>query len=531
MAISEHEADELLDMLSEIWDRGATPERVRAVEEFARKHGAEAHDLILELTGVHANLTASVSSARAYHAATAAVLAEALVENAEPATLSIRPRESRVKPARLTLSAGASRRMLVVTSLAAAILAAMVVLSWGPNESAVHDTPLRVAALRIQRPSQPVACIISENSAVWSPAKDFDAGETLHQGQQLNLLEGQAQISMACGADIILQAPCRVALVADDVVRLDQGSVEAQAAKWATGFVIETEGLKITDLGTRFAVSANSDGVAEAHVLEGTVLAEPLKSVRPKRSSMLLKEGQAIRVDLPKSTIDLIAAKRSQLIDHMTSFRPLRPISIFNTGLGQQIGSADPNWTVVAGDAANVQYPMPAIVTQGDPVYLDNMPDASQWISVSADQQAPPDSVYTFETKFDLTGYDLATVQVVGLFLVDDAINSLRINGRNVPFERWESSWDRQDFQKFRAIPIAEGFVPGENTISIEIYNAPSRPEHPTSSNPVGMRIEWQAFGCEAEDVEGSNPGRLHAPRPSPPGRLTTTLPWLASAR
>ena len=104
-----------------------------------------------------------------------------------------------------------------------------------------------------------------------------------------------------------------VVLAADDLVVLKRGKLTAQAAKWATGFVVETAGLRITDLGTRFAVSADASGIAEAHVLAGEVLAEPMKVQRPKRSSMLLKSGQAIRVSVPRATIDLIDAQRAEI--------------------------------------------------------------------------------------------------------------------------------------------------------------------------------------------------------------------------
>jgi hypothetical protein len=129
------------------------------------------------------------------------------------------------------------------------------------------------------------------------------------------------------------------------------------------------------------------------------------------------------------------------------------------------------------------------------------MPDASQWISVD-DKVYPgitPETIHTFETTFDLTGYDLETVRIVGLFLVDDAINALRINGHAVPFKRWVTTWDVYDFKSFHPITIVDGFVPGKNVISIDVYNSPSRPEHPMHPNPMGLRVEWQAFGCASQ--------------------------------
>ena len=364
-----------------------------------------------------------------------------------------------------------------------------------------QTSPKESVQYSLFRPPQPVATVTSLTDATWGNGRDYAIRDTLNERQELELLTGTAQLSMACGADIVLQAPCTIVLAADDLVVLKVGKLTAQAAEWATGFVVETTGLRITDLGTRFAVSADASGVAEAHVLAGEVLAEPMKEHRPKRSSMLLKSGQAIRVSVPQATIDLIDAQRAEFVDKLKIFRPLRPIEIWNTGFGQEIGKSDPRWQITSGDPAFGPYPRPAIVTPGDPSYLDNRPDASQWISVH-DQVHPgitPETIHTFETKFDLTGYDLETVHIVGLFLVDDAINALRINGRPVPYERWVTTWDIYDFKSFHPITITDGFVPGENVISIDVYNSPSRPEHPMHPNPMGFRVEWQAFGCEAQ--------------------------------
>jgi hypothetical protein len=359
----------------------------------------------------------------------------------------------------------------------------------------------RADTLTIFRPPQPVACVTSVTDAKWASDGDYKVGSALKQNQQLELLSGSAQLSMACGADIVLQGACAINLVADDLVILEHGKVTAQAAKWATGFVIETEGLRITDLGTRFAVSAGRDGVAEAHVLEGEVLAEPMKEHRPKRSSMLLKSGEAIRVSLAQATVDLFAAQRAQFVDRLSKFRPFRPIPMWNTGIGQTVGHGDPHWRVTAGNQKFGPYPKPAVITPGDQSYLDNMPEASQWISVDGEvlPGIPPETVHTFETNFDLSGYDLETVRIVGLFLVDDGINELRINGRPVPFKRWVTTWDVYDFKSFHPIEISDGFVPGENIISLDVYNSPTHPANPPDyPNPMGLRVEWQAFGCEA---------------------------------
>ena len=494
MSLLQQDADRLLDLLNEIWDRGPSQERCDAILEFVHEHGASARNCVLDYTDLHAELATSMASIRAHDNALSQIRAMASPGGDEHG--------EKLRMASLqaiTLGATFKPTWIASAAVAALLLIAVGFQAVKQEQPASAPTTPAVAMRTLVRPPQPVACLTEATKAVWSNNASYKLRETFRQGHKLMLLSGTAQISMASGADIVLQSPCSVVLAADDRVELENGKLTAQAAKWATGFVVETKGLVITDLGTTFAVSADKSGVAEAHVLEGAVLAEPMKTYRPKRSSMLLKKGEAIRVSLPKSTIDLIAAKRTAFIDHLHSFRPLRPIPIWNTGVGQQLGQGDAHWTIVQGDATSGPYPRPAVITHGDPSYLDNMPESSQWVSVGLDPGAAPKSVHTFETQFDLTDYDLATVRIVGLFLVDDAIRSLRINGKSVPFEPWIYTWDDYDFRRFHAIEISDGFVPGKNVVAIDVYNLPSQsePESSTAPNPLGLRVEWQAFGAE----------------------------------
>jgi ferric-dicitrate binding protein FerR (iron transport regulator) len=496
VCLSSKDEDELFELLSRGWDQRFDFDDLKKLEAFVRKHGEPARQLLIQFTSLHAELGSLIASSRAYEYAIAAI-------NSQSNDLA--DGDDAVRPAVTQATSETRRRRLLTNRWAKWFVAAVLLLSVGahfwlissPKDSS-PNTPVRQASL--VRPPQPVATVTSVTNATWSSGDVHKIGDTLNERQQLELLTGIAQISMACGADVVLQAPCTVVLATDHLVVLKNGKLTAQAAKWATGFVVETNGLRITDLGTRFAVSADSSGVSEAHVLSGSVLAEAMNSQRPKRSSMLLTSGQAIRVSVPQSTIDLIAAQREEFIDNLKVFRPLRPIEIWNTGAGQAIGKTDPRWQITSGYADYGPYPKPAIITPGDPSYLDNMPDASQWISLD-DKVQPgirPETLHTFETTFDLTGYDLETVHIVGLFLVDDAINELRINGHPVAYERWVTTWNVYDFKSFHPITIVDGFVPGKNVISIDVYNSPSHPDHPMHPNPMGLRVEWQAFGCEA---------------------------------
>ncbi|MCA9239431.1 MAG: hypothetical protein KDA37_04495 [Planctomycetales bacterium] len=498
MNTSEEDAKRLIELLSKGWDGCLTESDNAEIDAFLRRHGPEAGELLLNASTLHLELGKHVAATQLFEKVMTNL---ASAESAK--RLAHREASSERKPqaasARRSLLPTLSGQSGVIAALAAALLVAVGLnfVDWRPRQSEVIQTPPRVS--RLLRPSKPVANLVAVHQAVWAEGSEVELGQTLPEKQRLELLSGSAQLSMACGADIVLQAPCAVTLVSNDYAKLESGKLTAQAAEWATGFSITCNDLRVTDLGTRFALSADDKGIVEAHVLEGSVLAEALKERLPQPSSMLLKSGQAIRVDGLRSEVNLIAARRNDFVDKLEQFRPLRPISIWNTGVGSELGSDDPHWRITAGSDEFGPYPRQATITDADTgSYKDNRPDVSQWISVSPTSfpGAPPESVHTYETTFDLTGYDIDTVYMVGYFLVDDAINELRINGHPVKYQRWVTTWDVFDFKSFHPIEIVDHFVPGENVVSIDVFNSPSRPEFQGQHNPTALRVEWQAFGC-----------------------------------
>ncbi|TWT75523.1 FecR protein [Posidoniimonas polymericola] len=501
MPIPPQEIEQLIEILSRSWDGRATGDEVDAIEEFVRRYGSAGVEVLMQASSLHLELQRLVESSRVYDLAMDRVRAAAKLQ--QFAERSANEAMSELAPARRREQRKFPRSGFVWAA-AAALLLAVGMPWWISSQSARPDRPAGgnrlVQQSQLIRPSTPVARVVALEDAAWAEGGDIFVGSYIKKGRKLELTAGQAHLSMVCGADIVLQAPCTVRLSADDEVQLEDGTLTAQAAKWATGFVVITQDLRITDLGTRFAVSTSKSGVVEAHVLQGEILAEPMKHRRPRHSSMLLEKGQAIRVNPFKSSIDLIAARNEDFVGEIVDFRPLRPIPMWNTGVGLMPGDTDPHWRLISGSDPHGPYPRDSVVTVGDTrSYKNNKPEVSQWISVAEEGYpgVPPESVHTFETTFELGGYDLDTVYVVGQILVDDAVNELRINGRPVSFKRWVTTWDEFDFKSFHPIEILEGFVEGTNVISIDVYNSPSNPSTPADFNPTGLRVEWQAFGRE----------------------------------
>lgn len=409
--------------------------------------------------------------------------------------------------------------------LVAATMSMVVVVSavfWGISRNADHpvahlqnvpEPAARIEAddmsemtasdnmISLVRPPEQVATVFSASKdAVWDGTNKYRPGQLLAEGTRLNLSAGSVEISMACGADIVLQAPCNVVLMDERLVQLESGNLTAQVAKWTKGFVVETRGLKVTDLGTRFAVSAESPGAAEAHVLDGSVLAKPLQSGREHEEPLLLRSGEAIRVNSSKGEVDRFAAERNRFVNKFNNIRPYRPIELPNTGKGFVIGEEDAKWRITSGPKSIGPWPQPAFVTLPNVRYSDNAPEKSQWLSVEggARRSVPRNTVFTFETSFDLTGFDPATVSVVAQILADNGVKAIRLNGKPVPIEAWVDNLLGQKFQTFHVVEFREGFVEGMNRIEIDVFNGTANSRR--GLNPMALRVEWQAFGCGNSD-------------------------------
>ena len=99
-----------------------------------------------------------------------------------------------------------------------------------------------------------------------------------------------------------------------------------------------------------------------------------------------------------------------------------------------------------------------------------------------------PDKVtYTFRTTFELTDVRPETARLRGLFLVDNHLRAIRINGHDVavPEHPYKS------FDLFRAFTISSGFVAGTNVLEFEVENG--NPEQPAASSEMGLRVDLEA--------------------------------------
>jgi ferric-dicitrate binding protein FerR (iron transport regulator) len=351
----------------------------------------------------------------------------------------------------------------------------------------------------VERVPQPVGSLGPAENARFV-GRQRRPGDAFIEGETLHLAEGEARVSMASGVDFVLQAPGVIEFISSKRVRLRRGVLTAQAAKWGSGFVVETDAMRVTDLGTRFVVSAEPDDV-ETVVLQGQVRVEPLSAVVDGRRSVLLSDGESLRVDRgQKSSVRLDADEHGHR-GEFEDFRPFKPIAVHNTGVGMAEGDEDPYWRIASGpEGGSYNGPQFAVVCVPDVRYAGNEPTRSQWISTAVDVRPGglPRSTFTYETEFDLTGFDLSTVTVSAQILADNGVRSVRINGQETPIEPWDDNEPMQQFQRnrFRPVEIQHGFVPGVNKLEIDVWNGVYQTESiKADPNPFALRVEFQAFG------------------------------------
>jgi ferric-dicitrate binding protein FerR (iron transport regulator) len=413
-----------------------------------------------------------------------------------------RPRPAaRCLPA-TTFSLGGSRLLGIWATIASVLVVMGGAAYWWPSAS--ETVPVLVPQPLVRhvasQPPAPVATIAAL-AADTNLSGQWYVGRAIYEGDVFEVDSGSAQISVGVGAEIAATGPCALRMLARDRVQLLYGDVVVHVAEWAKGFTIVTDAMDVVDLGTTFRVSAKPGEQAEASVIKGLVRVHPRGDELGQQRGLLLAEGEALVIDneglrqikqqLPDTTAQAI--EFGKLV-------PYRPVAMHNTGVGLNHGDEDPHWRVVSGPAEDLDPRGYASVCVPHERYLPNQPHVSQWVSISRWREAAPQAVYTFRTEFDLTGYDISTIQLFGRLLADNGVEELRVNGRPAQVESWNDMELGQRFEhaQFRFVNVTDGLVEGVNEIEVDVYNGGVvlRGQRNFSlRNHMALRVEWYAFG------------------------------------
>lgn len=147
-----------------------------------------------------------------------------------------------------------------------------------------------------------VGLLTRTSNAVWQGDEPPVPGR-LTPGQELNLADGLAEVTLNAGVVVTVRGPALLELVSDMQVRAHRGAVRARVGPEAKGFTIQTPTAGVVDLGTEFGVAVDDGGETDVVVFDGLVnLTKPEGSSRRtdqrfEGQAKTLAMGEALRVD------------------------------------------------------------------------------------------------------------------------------------------------------------------------------------------------------------------------------------------
>lgn len=224
-----------------------------------------------------------------------------------------------------SLAASRTSRFLVPTkrwSLAVALagialfsslLTYSLVSSWNPNANVVAGSG---SATDSNLPA--VARITGTQNCLWkNDAHPIGYGSNLVPGQELELLEGIAEITFEDGATVLVESPASFSVQLPHVVDLKSGRMAAVVPKESRGFLVQTPSLSVHDVGTEYGLVARESGASELHVFNGIIKAEVVDSSGKTYSQLELNASQAARVNPVATTISEFPANRAAFVRSM----------------------------------------------------------------------------------------------------------------------------------------------------------------------------------------------------------------------
>jgi hypothetical protein len=153
------------------------------------------------------------------------------------------------------------------------------------------------AAIRLVAPvAAPALAMVTQSRflLVRDEANPIWVGRGLNAGR-LSILSGAVEMTLRNGVTIILQGPGELDLIDEMKAFLHTGNAVVRVPKGMSGFRLDTATTDVLDLGTEFAVKAESGFITEVQVYDGAVIATGKDLQSGGRFPKRLEAGQAAR--------------------------------------------------------------------------------------------------------------------------------------------------------------------------------------------------------------------------------------------
>ena len=352
-------------------------------------------------------------------------------------------------------------------------------------------------------PPAPVASLAADFESVWEGPISPVVGEQMVQGAY-HLLHGRAKLHFDSGALVMVESPARFTLDCADQMTVHSGQVMAYCDADAHGFAIQTPDAAFVDLGTEFGVHVIPDQESQLHVFKGEVLAstvctpEDATVVRETQAVSVLHQARSLHA-LPKADQDSFAAMRRV------------EIPIVNTGESMTAqGGWDTHWRVthingeLLDEPARTRLFTPPAFDPSKPhiKFHPNVHGQITWITADPAIAGTNEKSYTYQTRFDINGMDMASLRLQLGLRADNYFDQIRLNGKLISVPSHSSN---PPFDPLISLQIEEGFIVGENILEVVAHNLTDHRN--TQGNYSALiaelkltaRVDWKQAGIMSD--------------------------------
>jgi hypothetical protein len=272
---------ERIDELIDAWRDGTLTDEAAAELNQLLRDSEEARRVFRAESQLHGLL---------HQAVTAAAVEEAAAENAAGrGTWPIYPPTPRgAEKSGWWKTRGTTRRLLLAGT-GALVLAAVSAFLWYSLS--------RPPEPRKPEPTESFATLARAVDCVWEGPARPQPGDRLAAGT-LNLLKGTAEVELANGVQILVEAPAIVELVDAGNSVLHRGKMVARVPPTGAGFTVDTPKARFVDMGTEFGVAVEPERETIAQVFDGVVVAELKDSDASGNRRRRLVAGETVRIDV-----------------------------------------------------------------------------------------------------------------------------------------------------------------------------------------------------------------------------------------
>jgi len=175
------------------------------------------------------------------------------------------------------------------------------------------------------------------------------------------------------------------------------------------------------------------------------------------------------------------------------------PITVHNTGVDSTdtlvaMGAETEFWTLLSAPGGATEVVGSNTFRFAHAAYIaDSLQSA--WVSPAASGNASVFGVYVYELLVDLTGFDLSSVSIKGMFSTDND-GFIRVNGAAAA-----ATTGFADFGSLHAFTLDSNFLSGINSIQVGANNG---------GNPTAFRVEFsEAAGSPIDPTAVPEPASL----------------------